>query len=374
MVQTGNNTMRVTIDATPLLIRSAGVKNYLYYWIRALEEIAAPGAIRTFPSLGPFAPLSHERSVSSRWSTYAGLAALALANYTPLPVPGWQARGSDIFHTTHLLRQPPRRLRLTATIYDMTCWLMPELHPAANRRADRAFADTMRRADALIAISESTRNDAVRLLKLPPQKIEVIHPGVAPAFYSVGPEQVASVRERYKLARPFILYIGTIEPRKNIGVLLDAYAGLAPSLREQFDLVLAGPIGWASPDTVARLAEARYLGYIPETDIAPLTAAAAVFAYPSLYEGFGFPVAQAMAAGVPVVTSNISSLPEVAGNAALLVDPRSTTELRGALARLLRSPTLRAELAQRGRCRAPQFTWQSCAEKSLRFFERVARA
>jgi glycosyltransferase involved in cell wall biosynthesis len=363
--------MRVTIDATPLLIRSAGVKNYLYYWIRSLEAIAGRDVIRTFPSLSPLAPLSHEQSVSGPWTTYAGLASLALANYTPLPVPDWQARGSDIFHATHLLRHPPRRFRLTATIYDMTCWLMPELHPAANRRADRAFADTMRRADALIAISESTRSDAVRLLDLPPEKIEVIHPGVPPAFYQVDPRQVDGVRERYQLTRPFILYVGTIEPRKNITTLLDAYAALAPSLREQFDLVLAGPVGWAPPETVARLTEARYLGYIPETDLAPLTAAAAVFAYPSLYEGFGFPVAQAMAVGVPVVTSNISSLPEVAGDSALLIDPRSTAELRDALARLLLSPTLRAELVQRGRCRGQLFTWQSCAEKSLRFFDRV---
>jgi glycosyltransferase involved in cell wall biosynthesis len=136
--------------------------------------------------------------------------------------------------------------------------------------------------------------------------------------------------------------------------------------------VIAGPIGWASAATRARLQEFRHLGYLPEADIAPLTAAATVFAYPSLYEGFGFPVVQAMAAGAPVVTSNVSSLPEVTGDAAVLVDPRSSSELRDALCRLLLSPELRADLAARGRARAEAFRWEKCAAESLRFFERIA--
>jgi alpha-1,3-rhamnosyl/mannosyltransferase len=116
----------------------------------------------------------------------------------------------------------------------------------------------------------------------------------------------------------------------------------------------------------------RYLGYVPEADLPGLTAAATIFAYVSLYEGFGLPVAQAMAAGVPVITSNVSSLPEVVGDAGLLADPRSREEIRTALDRLLLSPSLRAELAQRGRARARGFTWAECARKSWKFFERVA--
>jgi alpha-1,3-rhamnosyl/mannosyltransferase len=131
-------------------------------------------------------------------------------------------------------------------------------------------------------------------------------------------------------------------------------------------------MGWASAKTAARVRSVRYLGYIPEADIAPLTAAATVFAYPSLYEGFGFPVAQAMAAGTPVIASNVSSLPEITGDAALLIDPRSLTELRDALSRLLLSATLRAELAARGRVRARAFRWEACAAQSLVFFQEVA--
>jgi glycosyltransferase involved in cell wall biosynthesis len=369
--------MRVVIDATPLLIRSAGVKNYLYYWIRHLRRLA-PAVIHTFPPLGEFHPLTHERSASSFWRTNFGLATLALANYTSLPVAERSAQGADIFHTTNLLRHPPRRLRLTATVHDLTSWLMPDLHPAANLRADHTFAETLKRADAVIAVSQSTKDDAVRMLGLAPDKISVIHSGIAGPFFDVPAKALGSVRERYRLDRPFVLFVGTIEPRKNLDTLLDAYSQLALSLRGEFELVVAGPTGWARPETIARLGSlkesgaARYLGYVPETDIAPLTAAATVFAYPSLYEGFGFPVAQAMAAGVPVVTSRISSLPEVAADAALLIDPRSTAELRDALARLLLSPDLRTQLAERGRTRARAFTWENCAARSLEFFERVA--
>ena len=363
--------MRVVIDAVPLLVRSAGVKNYLYHWIAALRRAEGGASIGTFPSMGSLAHLNHERSAAGRWTTLRGLGTLALANYTPLPVLDWCARGADAFHASTLVRRPPRRARLTATIHDMTCWLMPELHPAANLRAERGFAEVLRRADRLIAVSECTRADAVRVLGLPPEKIEVIHSGIAEAFFEVTPSAVEDVRARYGLKRPFVLSLGTIEPRKNLDALLDAYEGLAADVRQEFELVVAGPVGWAAPETRARLAGVRYLGYVPEADLAPLTAAATVFAYPSLYEGFGFPVVQAMAAGVAVVTSNLSSLPEVAGDGAVLIDPRSRDELRDALARLLLSPDLRRELAVRGRARAQGFRWAQCATQSLQFFRNV---
>jgi alpha-1,3-rhamnosyl/mannosyltransferase len=300
------------------------------------------------------------------------LAALALANYSPLPVLDWLTHGADIFHSSGLNRHPPRRARLTATIHDMTCWLMPELHPAANLRADRNFERILRRADGLIAVSESTKSDAVRVLGLRPEAITVIHSGIAAQFFDPSGEAIEAVRARYSLNRPFVLFIGTIEPRKNIGMLLDAFEALPASVRQEFELVVAGPMGWAPAETAARVRRGRYLGYIPEPDIAPLTAAATVFAYPSLYEGFGFPVAQAMAAGTPVIASNVSSLPEITGDAALLIDPRSLSELRDGLSRLLLSPALRAELAAKGRARARAFGWEACAARSLLFFQEVA--
>lgn len=363
--------MRVVIDATPLLVRSAGVKNYLYYWIEHLRQAAGTDTIGTLPPMGRFDRLRHDSSVAGRLRTVRGLGALALANYTPLPVLDAGARNADIFHASVLMRRPPSRPRLTATIHDLTCFLMPELHPAANLRAERSFAEVMRRADGLIAVSQATKDDAVRVLGLPPERITVIHSGVPDGFFTCTPAQVDAVRARYRLGRGFVLFVGTIEPRKNLDTLLDAFEALPAGLREQFDLVVAGPIGWQAGKTVERLRSVRYLGYVTESDLAPLTAAATVFAYPSLYEGFGFPVAQAMAAGVPVVTSNVSSLPEVAGDAALLVDPRSQSELRAALARLLTSPDLRASLSAAGRTRAAAFRWPECAARSLQFFREI---
>jgi glycosyltransferase involved in cell wall biosynthesis len=364
--------MRVVIDAVPLLIRSAGVKNYLYYWIDHLRSLAGADAIRTFPHLSRLGPLTHEASVAGPVRTFCGLGALAISNYTPLPVLDWAARGADIFHATNLVRHPPRRPRLTSTIHDMTSWMMPDLHSAATKRADRNSADLLRRAHRLIAVSECTKSDAVRVLGIPPERITVIYSGIPRKFFEVKADAIADVRRRYKLERPFVLALGAIEPRKNIPMLLDAFASLPESLRAEFDLVLAGPMGWADEATRTRVRSVRYLGYIPEADLAPVTAAAVVFAYPSLYEGFGFPLAQAMAAGVPAVTSNVSSLPEIAGGAALLVDPRSVAELRGALEKLLLSDSLRAELAAKGRARAAAFTWERAAAASLRFFEEAA--
>src|SRR5260370_39122724 len=239
---------------------------------------------------------------------------------------------------------------------------------ASERIATRLFQP----AAGLIAISECTRSDAVRLLGLRPEKIEVIYPGIAPAFFEVSQEASQAVARRYGLSKPYALYVGSIEPRKNIGILLDAWLDLARDVREEVEFVVAGPWGWGDRSAYDRLQSGipgvRYLGYLPEADLPALTAAAAIFAYVSLYEGFGLPVGQAMAAGVPVVTAYGSSLPDVVGDAGLLADPRSREEIRRGLERLLLSPTLRRELSQRGRARAREVTSEACARKSWKIF------
>jgi glycosyltransferase involved in cell wall biosynthesis len=366
--------MRVCIDATPLLLRSAGVKNYIYHWIAALRREG--GAVETFPLRGLSGALDHERSQAGRAATVAGLGLLHFLNYSGAPA-DWFAPAADVFHASHQLRNPPRRSRLTTTVHDMTCWLMPELHPAGNVEGGKRFADeVMRRAGGLIAVSENTRQDAVKILGLDERKIEVIYPGVPDRFFDVAPEQAAAARAKYALAKPYALFVGTVEPRKNLGALLDAYGGLRASVREELELIFAGPAGWADRATFARLESpppgVRHIGYVPEADLPGLTAGAAIFVYPSLYEGFGFPVAQAMAAGVPVITSDVSSLPEVAGEAGLLVDPRSTGEIGAAIEKLMLSPSLRARLAANGRARAARYRWEECARRSWEFFGRLA--
>jgi glycosyltransferase involved in cell wall biosynthesis len=360
--------MRVLIDATPLLLRSAGVKTYVYHWTRHLQAAAGIHSLELFPYLDGLLSDNcvHDRSILGRWPTLLRVALLHAANGSPFPILNAIGAGVDIFHASHQLVRPPRNTRITATLYDMTCWLHPETHNAANVAMAKRFArNVLSRSHGMIAISESTRADSLRVLGLKPERIEVIYPGVAEPFFGA-----AAVRRQ----KPYILFVGTIEPRKNLTVLLDAYEQLSPSLREEYDLVVAGPPGWGDPGMLRRLhsgaAGVHYLGYVAEQDLPGLTAGAIVFAYPSLYEGFGLPVAQAMAAAVPVITSNVSSLPEVGGDAALLVDPRSAAELGAALQRMLLSPALRAELSANGTRRAQQYRWEVCARKSWEFFER----
>jgi glycosyltransferase involved in cell wall biosynthesis len=371
--------MRIAIDGTPLLLRSAGVKNYLYHWIAHLRRLAGEEQIRIFPFLDDVGALNHEGPPIGRWGALSRLGLLAFLNVAgdslsgavaARAVGGGRAR-VDIFHASNLMRHAPRGPRLTATIHDLTCWIYPELQKRANIIADQRFAaNTLARADRTIAVSEHTRQDAIRLLRLNPEKIEVIHHGVADAYFEARPQEHPG--------KPYMLCLGTVEPRKNIDRLLEAYLTLPDSIREHYGLVVVGPRGWAAPETMARLRDpdsgVQYLGYVPEGALPELMASAVALVCPSLYEGFGFPVAQAMAAGVPVVASNVSALPEIAGGAALLVDPLSVSEIRSALDRVLSSSSLREELSRLGRVQAERFRWERNARESLQFFEKAMGA
>jgi alpha-1,3-rhamnosyl/mannosyltransferase len=354
--------MRILIDATPVLLRSAGVKTYTYHWIQHLWHHAGNEQILTFPRLNELATLNHEASMLGPFRTYSQLGLVYLANLQGLPLLNWTTPKVDVFHASNMVRNPPRKALLTATIHDLTSRLMPELHTPANIQADAGFAEkVLKGATGLIAVSENTRQDAIRLLGLKPDRIRAIHSGVPEVYFG------AQARPS---KQPYVFFLGTIEPRKNIDTLLDAWEGFR--LRNDFDLVIAGASGWSSEKTMARLGSripgVKYLGYVAEDELPGLTAGATAFVYPSLYEGFGFPVAQAMAAGVPVITSNTSCLPEIAGDGALLVDPRSPEELRSALERLLTSPSLQQQLRSAGLARAQEYRWEVCARKSLEFF------
>ncbi len=358
--------MRITIDATSLLLRSAGVKNYTYHWLRCLRRHARPGEeIAAFPLLGDVSNLDHEAPALPFFGTASRLAVLYAVNALGPSALDLAIGRSDVFHASNQVHHAPKRARLTATVHDLTAFLMPELHTPGNVRADATFAERiLKRAGGLIAVSENTRQDAIRVLGIAPEKIATIYSGIPDEYFDAPPT---------RRAKPYVLFVGAIEPRKNLETLLDAWRGLSADLRAAFDLVIAGPMGWAPESTQTRIrSEAAYLGYVPEAQLPGLIAGATAFVYPSLYEGFGFPVAQAMAARVPVVTSNVSCLPEVTGGGALLVDPRSASEIAAAIARLLESETLRTELSTCGRERATRFRWETCAAQSLEFFRRVA--
>ena len=362
--------MRITIDATSALLRSAGVKGYTYHWLRSLrQQAASQDEILAFPLLNNWASLDHERSVLSPASTLGRLALVHAANVIGAPVLDRVLGRTDVFHAGNLVRRAPGRAHLTATIHDLTSWIMPEVHTKATARADQSFAERiLKAANGLIAVSENTRQDAIRILGIHPDRIRTIHSGVSDEYFDARP--TAQTRERTK---PYVLFVGTVEPRKNLTTLLDAWRSLKPDFRERFDLVIAGPEGWDSSGTMARIrGEATYLGYVPESELPGLMAGATLFVYPSLYEGFGFPVVEAMAAGVPVLSSRTSCLPEIAGDAACYADPRSTSELASQLTRLLESPEERSRLANLGRARAECYRWDRCARESLDFFRKIA--
>lgn len=371
--------MRMLIDGTALLLPGGGVKNYLHYWLVHLLQAKQDGdRISIFPLLGQaLGRLDHSRSDFSAFSTSIRLAMTRGSNRLGSWATKLISGRVDLFHesNTHVLN-PPIGCKLTATIHDLSCWLMPELHQPETVMETRQFAArVLSRADRIIAISNHTRLDVARILGIREQRIETIYPGVADVFFQVSPADISRVALKYRLSTAYVLFLGTVEPRKNVAKLVDAYLHLPEPLRKDVGLVLAGRQGWRSDELVQRLRRGlpgvRWIEYVPEADIAPLTAGATVFAYPSLYEGFGFPVAQAMAAGVPVLTSNVSSLPEIAGDAALLVNPQDAEEISAELERMLFDGSLRRRLSGNGIERAASYRWDRCARQSLEFFHSV---
>jgi alpha-1,3-rhamnosyl/mannosyltransferase len=367
--------MRLMIDGTSLLLSSAGVKTHIYHWIRDLRRTASNHRLSIFPYLHSFSELDHEHSQLGVASTQARLAFVRFSNLGRSGLLDFPARGQDVFHASQHLMNPPTRVRLTATVFDTTCWLFPEMHTPENVAATKLFAErVLRRADGIIATSEATRSDAIRVLGLKEDKIHCIYPSVPDVYFAADAQSTAAASRRYGLHKPYLLYTGAIEPRKNLSRLLDAYAALPKSLREQFELIVVGIALWDSQQVVQRMASqpgVRYLGYVPEPDLPGITAGAYAFVYPSLYEGFGLPLAQALAAGVPAITSRNSSLPEVGGEGALLVDPCSVDDIRSEIQRLLLSPSLRARLAACTRTQAERFRGDRIAAQSWMFFEQI---
>src|ERR671939_762334 len=260
------------------------------------------------------------------------------------------------------------------TVHDVIQFVLPEY---AWRKISRVYFGLVsagaRRADAVITVSECSKRDIVKLLGLAPERIHVIGNAVDDSLYPVRDAWLlASVRERYGIGPHFILYFGGFDLRKNVPRLIEAYARLPEALRREYQLVIAGryqnlghPLFPDPRRTVASLgleSSVIFTGQVREQDKAPLFSAATIFAFPSLYEGFGIPVLEAMACGTPVVTSNRSALPEVAGDAGCLIDPYDTDAICQAMADLLENPPHREELARRGLDRALHFTWRQVAE------------
>ncbi len=356
---------RIAIDASRISVAErTGTERYTFELLAALARIDrwndyilyTNGLPLSLPPLGPNFTLRSIR-LPRLW-THARLGPALLRDRPDL-----------LFVPAHVipLLHPSRSV---VTIHDLGYLAFPEAHTVRRRlELDLSTRWCLRAAQRVIAISQATKNDLVRHYGADPERIVVVHLGCSNLFRPPDdPGQIAAIRACYALESPYFLYIGTIQPRKNLTRLIEAFAraGADDAL-----LVIAGRRGWLSEPIVRRVAElgltnrVRFPGYVPDADLPALLSGALAFVFPSLHEGFGMPVLEAMACGAPVLTSTTSALPEVAGDAALLVDPCDTDAIAAALRRLAADAPLRASLRARGLERAAGFTWERTARETL---------
>jgi glycosyltransferase involved in cell wall biosynthesis len=282
---------------------------------------------------------------------------------------------AELYHATEHLLLPLKRVPAVLTVHDLIYHLFPEHHKPLNYWfLNQAMPLFVQRAKAVIAVSKSTKQDLIRCYGVHPDKVTVVYEAAAPHFRSVSPEAMAAVRARYGLPEDFVLTVGTIEPRKNLSRLLDA----VQRLRHKGDnarLVVVGSKGWLYEGFFRRLEELQLgnaillPGYVPDADLPAVYSAAKVFALPSLYEGFGLSVLEAMACGTAVVCSRASSLPEIGGDAARYFDPTDVEEMAEAIGAVWHDEALRAEMSRRGLAQAARFSWARAAEETMAIYQ-----
>ncbi|MEW5989311.1 MAG: glycosyltransferase family 1 protein [Chloroflexota bacterium] len=375
--------MIVGIDASrATAAHLTGTEGYAYHLIHALINHA-----------GRFGESRYRlRLYFNRFPTPGAFPDLPFVEPVIIPFPrlwthlrlAWELhrRPPDVFFTPAHVIPYTYRGRSVATIHDLGYHYFPEAHTRGQVSYLRwSTAHNGRRARLIIADSQATKEDLTRLYTLDPGKIKVIYPGLAPGLRPVTDRaELAAVQQKYDIHPPYLLYLGTLQPRKNLVRLVEAYAQL-PAPRPQ--LVLAGKVGWLAQPILTAVASNQSSitnnqlpillpGYVAEEDKAALISGAIGLLFPSLYEGFGFPVLEGQVCGVPVLAANTSSLPEIAGEGALLVDPLDTAGLSAAIHRLIHDEALRQRLIQAGFANAQQFTWQRAAEQVLALLEEVA--
>jgi len=374
--------MRIGFDISPLRRPRTGVGNYCYFQLKHLlriggdcefigfasglqgldlDELAGGLAYRTVPV--------PTRVLYRFWSMVGAPKVDALLG------------GSDVYHATNYFLPPTRSARRVVTIYDLSFLTMPEhASPKITRVFSKGVQRFAREADAVLTCSEATKSDIIRHLGVPEERIRVAYGAVDDAFAPMAPEAAAErVAARFGIQQPFILFVSTIEPRKNVPALVRAFGQLARDIPHT--LVLAGPTGWRA-EAVSRAIHELGLGdrviragFIPERDdLAALYSAAGLFAFPSLYEGFGLPVLEAMTCGCPVVTADNSTLPEGAGDAARLIDAGDVPGIAAAMRRVLENDGLREAMVRKGIAQAQRFSWDACARKTLDVYKTVLSA
>jgi glycosyltransferase involved in cell wall biosynthesis len=368
--------VRIGIDATTLKEQLTGVGNYVVQLIRALARTDRTNEYVVFtPSLQAEALGVERDGFQVVWCDFAGRGTRLVWEQVGLPALVRRNR-LDVLHSPHYTMPLMHSACSVVTFPDLTFVLYPKLHQPLKRVFFPAMMRwSARHARRIIAISESTKRDLVQTLGVPGDRISTVLLAADAEYRPTAPARVAEVCARYGLrAGEYLLYVGVLEPRKCIDQLIDAFGRIAPAANS-LQLVIAGKRGWMYDQIFAQVAalgleeRVRFPGYVPRADLPALYSGARAFVYPSRYEGFGLPVLEAMSCGTPVVTTNVSSLPEVAGDGALLVDPGDVSGLAAALARVVHDASLRQELSCRGQVRAASFSWERCAKDTVRVYE-----
>ena len=273
--------------------------------------------------------------------------------------------------------RPPSGSLLTTMVHDPTPLTMPECHTDSNIRYFERFVEkVLPRLEAVITPSEAVKRELIESLGVPAAKITAIHHGVDPDFFEATPAQRQVLREEHDLPEDFVLFLGSMEPRKNLVRLAQAFDMLPTAVQARYPLVIAGAGGWKNDEIRTNLRRNPHIhgiGYVRRELLPALYASCSLFAFPTLYEGFGMPLLEAMAAGAPTLTANVSAMPEVAGDTAVLVDPLSVDEIAKGLLETLSDPNAAAALGDKARQRARRFTWERTAEQTLDFFAHVAK-
>jgi glycosyltransferase involved in cell wall biosynthesis len=370
--------MRVGIIVYGLERRLTGIGRYTIELVRALSQQSADLVLLTCGGAGELASLSLE-TVVLKGSYF--LPGLMSAGQLQLSLLIHHLRLDVLHDTTGMMPFlfPMGKTRLLTTIYDVIPWS----HPGISTKWDTLIyrywhPHIVPRVDAIATISETSRNDIVRHLPIAAEKVHNVYSGITSNYQPASPETVTLTKTRYQLPERYILYVGNLEERKNLQRVLYAYK----QLKEEglpHKLVLVGPQKWKYEGIFKVTTELRlendviFTGYISVDDLPALYSGADVFVYPSLYEGFGLPVLEAMACGTPVVTSNISSLPEIAGDAALLVDPYNIQQIVSAIRQILLDHQIQADLRQRGVEQAKKFTWNQTASQIIDVYDLIMR-
>jgi glycosyltransferase involved in cell wall biosynthesis len=374
--------MRIGIDATPLPPDPVGAGTYIVQLVRSMAAVQSDHQYIVFAQPHGRQLIGELPSQRIEWviTPPKSPARRLVWEQTELPA---QVKhyGVELLHSLHYTRPLALRCSSVVTFHDMTFLLFPELHTRAKRLFFPASIRlSARLADAIITDSESTRQDSMRLLGIPAERIFTVPLGISQAFHPIRDSAVLEdCRRRYNLPGSFILFVGLIEPRKNLPLLLRAYARLSQS-GDYPPLVLAGRTGWMSEGVFQMVNELKlqdkvlFTGYLPAEELPIVYNLAQVFVYPSDYEGFGFPPLEAMACGTPVITTAVSAMQENVGDAGFLIPPRDEEALANALQTLLEQPALREHFSQIGRARALEFTWERTALQTNQVYQRVRGA